>query len=542
MSAIVNVIVLLGCLQLIRVESKQHDVTLELNAASRSARLMQFLREPQPKFNPHRRAGPVQITRVRTGADSLHPPPAWRPPLPPPVLAGQQLMRREFNGNWPYNGGNSATRFAHSKDAAPVLDVGKSQFYRPKEAAQYNYQANQYTQNFKASPHYNEQTKFPGYAPIQQYAIPVESTKYLANYGDSAGKPAANQLGQAPAANSYAVYEDADSAAKNAAQFGGSYQQSAAIAPQKLSKEAESYLHFMSTNDYFLPKREPNYKQQDADRDQISYQQQKLLQQQQQQQQHLQQQQQQQHLQQQQQHLQQQQQQQQQQLLDSSVSSSFNKPLRVSDLFYQQDPAPANSAVVRGSYQAGQNAFVVKSDGNKSVKHIVSTSLTPRTTQVPPASTYSHVWHSAHKTETPEPLRFEFTERDAIRGSASYTNAPQGHKLYYETHTSSPHVPTVSVTPSISEGLKSVKEVVGESKESHEYRPQEQEPVPIQPVESPPKDNEAYCEKICANVYDENDEIVCGSDGYMYTGESQLECYSSCLNIEVSIKSKGSCA
>lgn len=62
-------------------------------------------------------------------------------------------------------------------------------------------------------------------------------------------------------------------------------------------------------------------------------------------------------------------------------------------------------------------------------------------------------------------------------------------------------------------------------------RPQEQEPVPIQPVESPPKDNEAYCEKICANVYDENDEIVCGSDGYMYTGESQLECYSSCLNI-----------
>lgn len=47
----------------------------------------------------------------------------------------------------------------------------------------------------------------------------------------------------------------------------------------------------------------------------------------------------------------------------------------------------------------------------------------------------------------------------------------------------------------------------------------------------PQKDTEAYCEKICANVYDENDEIVCGSDGYMYTGESQLQCYSSCLNI-----------
>ncbi|XP_064545750.1 myb-like protein AA [Drosophila montana] len=559
MPAIVKVIFLLGCVQLIQVESKKHDVTLELSTASRSARLMQFLREPQPKFNPNRRAGPVQIPRVRTGADSLHPPPAWRPPLPPPVLAGQQLMRREFNGNWPYNnGGNTGTRFAHSKDAAPVLDVVKSQFYRPKEASQYNYHANQYTQNFKASPHYsgNEQTKFPGYAPIQQYAIPVESTKYLANYGDSAGKPASNQLGQAPATNTntntntYAVYEEPDSAAKNAAQYVASYQQSAV--PQKLSKEAESYLHFMSTNDYFLPKREPNYKQQDVERDQTNYQQQKLLQQQQQQQQHLQQQQQQQHLQQQhlqqqqQQHLQQQHlQQQQQQRLDSSVSSSFNKPLRVSDLFYQQDPAPADSAVVRGSYQAGQNAFVVKSDGNKSVKHILSTSLTPRTTQVPPASTYSHVWHSAHKTETPEPLRFEFTERDAIRGSASYTNAPQGPKLYYETHTSAPHISTASVTPSISERPRPVTEAVGESKESHEYvhkRPQEQEPAPIQPVESPPKDNEAYCEKICANVYDENDEIVCGSDGYMYTGESQLECYSSCLNIEVSIKSKGSCA
>lgn len=52
----------------------------------------------------------------------------------------------------------------------------------------------------------------------------------------------------------------------------------------------------------------------------------------------------------------------------------------------------------------------------------------------------------------------------------------------------------------------------------------------------PQKDTEAYCEKICANVYDENDEIVCGSDGYMYTGESQLQCYSSCLNIGKLIK------
>lgn len=45
------------------------------------------------------------------------------------------------------------------------------------------------------------------------------------------------------------------------------------------------------------------------------------------------------------------------------------------------------------------------------------------------------------------------------------------------------------------------------------------------------QESESYCEKICANVYDENDEIICGSDGYMYTGETQLQCYSSCLNI-----------
>lgn len=45
------------------------------------------------------------------------------------------------------------------------------------------------------------------------------------------------------------------------------------------------------------------------------------------------------------------------------------------------------------------------------------------------------------------------------------------------------------------------------------------------------KDTEAYCEKICANVQDEDEEIVCGSDGFMYTSEAQMECYASCLHI-----------
>ncbi|XP_032598629.1 G-box-binding factor [Drosophila grimshawi] len=494
---------------------------------------------------------------MRPSPDNLQSPPGWRPPLPPPMLAGgMQQIRREFNGNWPHNTAinNAATRFAHSKDA-PVLDVGKSQFYRPKDGSQYNYNVNQYTTpNFKASPpHFNgniavknnEQNKFPIYTPIKQYAIPVEANKYL-SYADPTSKQTQtqpqtqtqtlqhhNQLGKA--SNGYAVYEDTENAAKNAVHLSFNYQQNPG--PQLMSKDAEKYLHFMGTNDYFLPRRDPNYKQLDAERDQISYhQQQQLIQRGQQQQQH----------------------QQptvqtllQRQHTDSSGSSSYNKPLRVSDLFYQQDPAPANSAVVRGSYQAGQNAFVVKSDGNKSVKHILSTTLTSKTTQTPPGlPTYTKPWQNAHKTATPEPVRFEFTEHDAIKGSASYTNAPQAPKFYYETHTSTPQIPSLS-TASIPNIPHSVKEgqIVGESKDGTAYvkkRPQEKgilnPPIVATDSAESPKDNEAYCEKICANVYDENDEIVCGSDGYMYTGETQLQCYSTCLNIEVSIQSKGSCA
>ncbi|KAH8370803.1 hypothetical protein KR093_005059, partial [Drosophila rubida] len=477
-------------------------------------------------------------------------------------------------------------RFAHSKDAA-VLDVGKNQFYRPKDIQQYNHHSNQYTQNFKASPHFNgvavknEINKFPQYAPIQQHAIPVEANKYLGYkqgqvqgqpqghgqpqvqglglgqgqaqsfgqaqvYADVATKQALqyNQFGQAQ--NTYAVYEDAENAGKSAANFGQNYQQSQPVVPQKLTKAAEDYLHFMGTNEYFLPRHEPNYKQLDVERDQIKYQhqQQKLIQKEPQAQAPLH------HYQHQQQKLIQKEPQAQAPLhhvADTSASSSYNKPLRVADLFYQQDPAPANSAVVRGSYQAGQNSFVVKSDGNKSVKHILSTSLASKPTQPQPAPqpqaqtppvTYSHVWH---KTEKPEPLRFEFTEHDAIKGSASYTNAPQGQKFYYETHPSTPHIPTVSAAPII-ENLKPVQEVSVSSKDTSEYANKvscdnievqpHSEPavVPADPAELE-KDKEAYCEKICANVYDENDEIVCGSDGYMYTGETQLECYSSCLNI-----------
>ncbi|KAM8708011.1 hypothetical protein ACLKA7_015046 [Drosophila subpalustris] len=522
------------------------------NNSTRSARLMRFLSDPASNFNHNRRVGPGSGPlpgRVRASVEGMRPPTAWRPPLPPPGLGGSQLIRREFNGNWPAGGLNQATRFAHSKDAA-VLDVGKNQFYRPKDIQQYNQQSVQYIQNFKASPHFkgSELNKYPIYSPIQQHAIPVEASKYVAfKQGQGQGQGQRQDLGQSlhqntqfgQTSNSYAVYEDTENGAKTAASFGQNYQQNAApAAPQKLTKAAEDYLHFMSTNEYFLPRHEPNYKQLDVERDQVKYQQQQLVQKepqpQQQQQLH--------------------QLQPQRQLTDTSVSSSYNKPLRVADLFYQQDPAPSNSnsnsnsAIVRGSYQAGQNAFVVKSDGNKSVKHILSSKPPQAQTQSPPLSAYTKSWHnSGPKTETPEPLRFEFTEHDAIRGSASYTNAPQGHKFYYETHPSTPHVSSVSVAP-LPENLKPVQEATVSTKDNTDYAKNIQQQQSLEPAivaaESAEiaKDNEAYCEKICANVYDENDEIVCGSDGYMYTGESQLECYSSCLNIEVSIKSKGSCA
>ena len=43
------------------------------------------------------------------------------------------------------------------------------------------------------------------------------------------------------------------------------------------------------------------------------------------------------------------------------------------------------------------------------------------------------------------------------------------------------------------------------------------------------EDQEDYCERTCSTI--DGDEVVCGSDGYMYTSEAQLECYSSCLHI-----------
>ncbi|XP_017001907.2 ataxin-2 homolog [Drosophila takahashii] len=553
---------LLGALVLVLFLVKQ--VQCDKNDP-RQARIMQFLSEPQPHFNHNRPPGPGLLPRIRSRSDSLpllssnlNPNKFLRSQQPATV---QHIMRREQFGNFPPNDQlrryqfdqNQPGRFAHVKDA-PVLDVGKNQF--PPQ-----YLSEQYIQNFKSSPRFNGNVimkdQKPVYAPIQQHAIPVQASQYLhypklfgqqgAGFSVVPSQQTALQNSQYPQdPNSYSVYEESDNQPKPGINQGPSYRQ--AVPPAKESKEAQDYLHFMSTNEYFLPKRDPDYKKLDAQRDQQTqvhqYPQQhnQQLQQQQTTQQH--------------QMLQHQQPQQQHQPLkqhlpyktaglDNSVSSSYNEPIQVSDLFYQQDPAPANSAVVRGSYQAGQDVFVVKSDGNKAVKHVVSTPMSVQTTtQTPPKS---HQLAKSHKSFTPEPLRFEFTEQDAIRGSMKYTQSPQANQYYYETVAQAVREPVKSAAPilELSKPIKEYSDDPEDSSDTETGKQQEDQKVPTgtnSATLDSPKDNESYCEKVCANVYDENDEIICGSDGYMYTGETQLQCYSTCLNISVTIKSKGSCS
>ncbi|KAH8295840.1 hypothetical protein KR018_011712 [Drosophila ironensis] len=543
----------------------------------RNARVMQFLNEP-PFGHNRPGPGPPPGLRIRSRSDTLpllslgphkHPKDfALRSPQPSTV---QHIMRREY-GSFPPNdqhrryqlNQNQPGRFAHVKDAA-VLDVGKNQF--PPQ-----YVSEQYIHNFKASPHFNGNVILkdhkPVYAPIQQHAIPVQASQYLhypklfgqqsPNFNIVPSQQTALQNPQfSPDQPTYSVHEEADSSPKQGLNQAVNYRQ--AVAPAKESKEAQEYLHFMGTNEYFLPKRDPDYKKLDAEHDQHKQlnqyplphtvnhqhqQQQPLLQHPHQHQPLLHQQPQPQP------HQQSQQLQKHQPLhqhlpyksagLDNSASSSYNEPIQVSDLFYQQDPAPANSAVVRGSYQAGQDVFVVKSDGNKAVKHVVSTPMSVQPTTQPPPK--SHHLAKSHKSFTPEPLRFEFTEQDAIRGSMKYTQSPQGNAYYYDTVSQTTRDPVKS-SPPILDVAKPIKEFSDDAEDSADTETGKQPeaaqvPTGTNAITPDAKDTESYCEKICANVYDENDEIICGSDGYMYTGETQLQCYSSCLNISEFLKNK----
>ncbi|XP_034656083.1 putative mediator of RNA polymerase II transcription subunit 26 [Drosophila subobscura] len=562
----------------------------------RNARLFDFLGEPKPHFS-HTRSRPpgpnvFPLHRLNARSDGPAPnqfPPkfALRSPQPP---AGLHHMGIEQNANYPFIENNpqhrgyhydnsKPVRFAHFKDA--VLDVGKNQFVRPEGILQYP--SEQYLQNFKTAPRFNgnvnllQKNPNPSYTPFPQHEIPVQPNQYMhhpkpyvqpENYGPVQSKQAVMKKAQFPQEHSsYAVHEELDNLPKQGIpQQQGNFRQP--VAPQIESKEAQDYLHFMGTNEYFLPKRDPDYKKLDAEHDGVpspiqhsqQYPQSQLQQYQQQQQSQQQLQSHQQPQQQPQQQHQQHQQQQhhypinggaQHQATDNSLSSSYNEPIQVADLFYNQDPAPPNVAVVRGSYQAGQDVFVVKSDGNKAVKHVVLTPMTAQTTTpAPPSTARNQNLQKSHKGFTQEPVRFEFTEQDAIRGHISYTQSPQGNKYKYETIYSTPHQTNPVQAPApIAEIAKPIKEYsddIEDSADTEHSKQQQIENTQIQAAgaansQDDTKATESYCENICANVYDENDEIVCGSDGYMYTGETQLECYSSCLNISITIKSKGSC-
>ncbi|XP_014092516.3 probable basic-leucine zipper transcription factor Q isoform X1 [Bactrocera oleae] len=332
------------------------------------------------------------------------------------------------------------------------------------------------------------------------------------------------------------------------------------------AQEAEEYIKFMNSNDYFLPKHEPNYKQLDTQSDKHQLRHPEYLQREQTatseqvQRSHS--------------HYTQSQQQHTQHLQydmpsttndnvasgsDSFAANNYlNSPMQVSQLFYQEDPVPA---IVRGSYQTGSNLFVVNSDGNKAVKHVIPAPTTIAPTTLAPA--YSKVRNNALHSRTPEPLRFEFTERDAVH--SSYTNSPLqsfrngNEQLRFRAAAAALSSSTTQDLPvssshnygsaisSNSDDPEDDEDVQSGSSDFYGRLPVHQStPADAPSMSTPPapveqKDTEDYCERMCANVQDEDEEIVCGSDGYMYTSESQMECYASCLHIDVTVQSKGSC-
>ncbi|XP_061386881.1 myb-like protein K [Musca vetustissima] len=421
--------------------------------------------------------------------------------------------------------------------------------------------------------------------PQQQPSIPIHEVSEVAQPGFSsaANNNKQQQLQpQAPTVASYgpsshaapgkmySVYEESDMTELHNNDY-----QTAQL--DSLEKEAQEYLRFMNTNEYFLPKRDPNYKQIDEENDRR----QQL------------------NLQQQQQHqsalnnygssqassvsssatqyqssppASQYYPQQQQQIYyghhpDSSVAASgsapssslFKEPIQVSKLFYQ-DESNSNGAgpstVVRTSYQTAYNSKHFGSQDNIRQSSASSSS-------------------SSQSNRTPEPLRFEFTERDAMVGGIAYTHAPKSQYKYKAVE--APVTPRITIQSNfqtsatattvlptsayVGSSIKPITEVEDDPEDGDDMQEAGSHIYGRQPLlnknkdskvgssttttEEPPseqKDTEEYCERICAIVEDENEEIVCGSDGYMYTSEAQMECYASCLRIDITIQGKGSCS
>lgn len=158
-------------------------------------------------------------------------------------------------------------------------------------------------------------------------------------------------------------------------------------------------------------------------------------------------------------------------------------------------------------------------------------------------------------SKNPPPERFEFTENDAIHGA--YTSSPilkvydvkkkQVFSNVNRRHSQSEEqekeetadddevmIATANVGSLIVAVTLLIIVLFQESDPSYSrVKIDNKKTDETNTVKPDPKaeDAEEYCERICSNVHDDDEQVICGSDGYMYTSEAQLECYSSCLHI-----------
>ncbi|XP_055843031.1 myb-like protein AA [Episyrphus balteatus] len=540
--------------------ARQWDIPRDLRLMGRL-----FFDQPQQQQQHTRRPAPPQILprsdhfpqKTDTGSvpASYGRPPFARPPPPhmrrrvysgPPGPPPPGLFLRP-NGVPPYPPSFKNTRFSLAKD--PYAHKGAPLNYRPGPG--HNPNAIPETHNFKPSPNYNGEVivRRPSVMlPVQKSDDRVEALRRFKQH----------PIPQDPDHAMYSVHEDTDSEGDSS--FG--YQNIG----ENAMKQAKQYLNFMSSNEYFLPKVEPDYRKLDQSKQQ---QQQKkkssdnaalssspLQHYQQQQQQH---------------HPQQQQQQQKQQRnveSSSSLNTAFtvNAPLRVSSSYSQAQAhqAQANSAnsfsnsypaqAIVGSFQGGNKDFVVSSDGKKNVQSIASTSFSSADAsnhhqQRQNSPIFSSVLRPKLTDRASDPERVEFTEQDAIH--VSYTSNPMdslsrnGEKQNQQTdrrYVKPASAPTSQQQQQQDDDIDDEEDEELMQASSDVYGRVKANPneTPTNPT-TEQKDTEEYCERICSNVQDEDEEVVCGSDGFMYTSEAQMECYASCLHIDVTIQSKGTC-
>lgn len=365
------------------------------------------------------------------------------------IIHPQQLQQHEeynFKASPPFNGKAIVRPLLEPHDPNYRHHLQQLQQYgvQPQQMIQ-QYPIPQQQQQQVQKPH--TQLHYPGLLQSKQQSLnrpPTFHYEMIRPHEEPVLHPHIKHEHPVPNSGGYAVYENNELAEKEqpyshphahypptvrteeaAQHYASMYQEPQHTDTETAAaQEAEEYIKFMNSNDYFLPKHEPNYKHLDTQSDNHQLLHQEYLHREhparpaQVQRSHS-------HYLQTQQHTQHIQYHKPSTTSDNAASNSvsaaannyLNNPIQVSQLFYQEDPVPA---IVRGSYQTGSNLFVVNSDGNKAVKHVIPAPSAIAPTTLAPA--YSKVRYNALHSRTPEPLRFEFTERDAVH--SSYTNSP----------------------------------------------------------------------------------------------------------------------